>query len=154
LGSGATARQAAAAAQAELARRTRANVEDLARFFTARERAEGVDEWLAERQQVLREQAAQRRGEQRVVCGLALRAMRDRGESLRGVARMAGVAEKTARELIRESDAATDAKPVAQEGTLAGPAEPSNGLDGERADGVVPAGAGAVGEALPGIARV
>ena len=103
------AREAAAAAQEELARRTRANVEDLARFFSARERADGVDEWFAERQQALREQAAQRRGEQRVQCGLALRAMRDRGESLREVARMAGVAEKTARELIREADAAPDA---------------------------------------------
>jgi hypothetical protein len=123
------AREAAAAAQAELARRTRANVEDLARFFSARERADGVDEWFAERLQALREQAAQRRGEQRVQCGLALRAMRDRGESLREVARMAGVAEKTARELIREADAATDvteAVPPAPE--AGGPAGPPEGV--------------------------
>jgi hypothetical protein len=100
------AREAAAAAQEELARRTRANVEDLAAFFSARERAEGVEQWLAERQQVLRAQAAQRRGEQRVQCGRALRSMRDRGESVREIARMARVAEKTARELIREADAA------------------------------------------------
>jgi hypothetical protein len=102
------ARLAAAAAQDELLRRTRANVEDLAAFFTARERAEAVDEWLAERQQVLCEQAAARRSVQRVQCGRALRAMRDRGESLREIARMAGVAEKTALELIREADAAPD----------------------------------------------
>ena len=63
------ARAAAAASQEELARRTRANVEDLATFFSARERADAVDEWLAERQQALREQAAQRRSEQRVLCG-------------------------------------------------------------------------------------
>jgi len=100
------ARQAAWAAQEELARRTRANMQDLARFFSARERADGVDEWFATREQELREQAAQRRDEQRVQCGLALRSMRDRGQSLREVARMAGVAEKTARELIRATDTA------------------------------------------------
>lgn len=119
------AREAAVAAQEELARRTRANVEDLATFFSARERADAVDGWLAERQQVLREQAAQRRSEQRVQCGRALRAMRDRGESLREIARMAGVAEKAVRELIREAEAApgVDAVPGAAEpaGKLAGP---------------------------------
>lgn len=93
------------AAQEDLARRTRANVEDLATFFSARERADAVDEWLAGRQQLLREQAAQRRGEQRVQCGRSLRAMRDRGETVREIARMAGVAEKTVREMIKEADA-------------------------------------------------
>jgi hypothetical protein len=85
-----------------------ANVQDLATFFTARERADGVDEWLAEREQVLREQAAGRRREHRVRCGQAVRAMRDRGESVREIARMAGVTEKTARELIREADGAAE----------------------------------------------
>ena len=84
----------------------RANVDDLATFFSARERADCVDAWLAERQQLLREQAAGRRREHRVQCGRALRAMRDRGESVREIARMAGVAEKAARELIREADGA------------------------------------------------
>lgn len=119
------AREAAAAAQEELARRPRANVEDLATFFSARERADAVDEWWAGRQQVLREQAAQRRTAQRVQCGRALRAMRDRGESLREIARMAGVAEKAVREFIREAQAApvVDAAPGAAEpaGELAGP---------------------------------
>ena len=103
------ARAAAVAAQEELARRTRANVEDLATFFSARDRADAVDEWLADRQQLLREQAAQRRTGQRVLCGRALRAMRDRGETLREIARMAGVAEKTVREMIKEADAIPEA---------------------------------------------
>jgi hypothetical protein len=103
------ARAAAAASQEELARRTRANVEDLAAFFSARQRADSVDEWLSERQQALREQAAQRRGEQRVLCGRALHAMRERGESVREIARLAGVTEKTVRELIREAEAAASA---------------------------------------------
>jgi hypothetical protein len=110
------AREAAAASQEELARRTRANVEDLAAFFSARERSDAVDEWLAERQQTLREQAAQRRGEQRVQCGRALRSMRDRGESLREIARMAGVTDKTVRELIREAEAAPESGTAPQSG--------------------------------------
>jgi hypothetical protein len=110
------ARSAAAASQEELARRTRANVEDLAAFFSARERADAVDGWLSERQQVLREQAAQRRGLQRVQCGRALRAMRDRGESLREIARMAGVTDKAVRELIREAEAAAESGTVPQSG--------------------------------------
>lgn len=98
------AREAATAAQQEVIQRTKANVEDLAAFFDARERAEAVDEWLAERQQALAEQAARRRAAQRLQCGTALRAMRDRGETLREIARMAGISEKAVRELIRESE--------------------------------------------------
>ncbi len=98
------AREAATAAQEEIIRRTKANVEDLAAFFDARARADAVDEWLAERQQALGEQAAQRRGAQRLQCGTALRAMRDRGETLREIARMAGISEKAVRELIREAE--------------------------------------------------
>lgn len=100
------AREAAVAVQEELRQRTRANVADLATFFSARERAEAVDGWLAERQKALGEQAAQRRSEQRGQCGRALRAMRDRGEPLREIARLAGIAEKTVRELIRDAEAA------------------------------------------------
>ena len=95
------ARAAAVAAQEELARRTRANMEDLAVFFSARERVEMVDEWLAERVAVLQAQAAQRRDEQRRACGIALRSMRGRGESLRDIARMASTREKAVRDLIR-----------------------------------------------------
>jgi hypothetical protein len=43
------AREAAAASQEELARRTRANVEDLAAFFSAREREDALEAWLTER---------------------------------------------------------------------------------------------------------
>jgi len=104
------ARAAAVAAQEELARRTRANMEDLALFFSARERADAVDEWLAERAAALQAQAARRRDGHRRQCGIALRAMRDRGESLRDVARMAGVGEKAVRDLIRAADTTSSAK--------------------------------------------
>jgi|SRR6516165_3139617 hypothetical protein len=99
-----TARQAATAAQDEVIRRTKANVEDLAAFFDARERADAVDAWLAQRQQALAEQAAARRAAIRLQCGTALRGMRDRGETLREIARMAGVSEKAVRELIRQAE--------------------------------------------------
>ena len=95
------AREAAAAAQAELARRTRANVEDLAAYFSAQQRAAAVDNWLKEKVQVLAGQAGQRR------CGAALRSMKDRGESLREIARMAGIGEKAVRELIRLAEQET-----------------------------------------------
>ena len=107
------AREAATAAQEEVIRRTKANVEDLAAFFDARERADAVDEWLAERQQALAEQTAQRRGAQRLQCGTALRAMRDRGETLREIARMAGISEKAVRELIREAESTEPAAAAA-----------------------------------------
>lgn len=96
------------AAQEEPARHAWADVKDLATFFTARERADAIDEQLAKREQALREQAAQQRGAQRVVCARALRAMRDRGKSVREIARMASAAEKTLRKLIREADAAEE----------------------------------------------
>lgn len=98
------AREAAAAAQQEFARRTRANVGDLATFLSARERADAVDGWLAERLAALHEKAAQRRSVELRKCGAALRAMRDRGESVGEIARMAGIAEKTVRELVRDAD--------------------------------------------------
>src|SRR6201997_1989691 len=101
------ARVAAVAAQEELARRTRANVEDLAAYFSAQQRAEAVDDWLKGKVQVLTGQAGRRRLEQRRQCGAALRSMKDRGESLREIAQMAGIGEKAVRELIRLAEQET-----------------------------------------------
>jgi hypothetical protein len=42
-------------------------------------------------------QADQRRAGQLRACGVALRAMKERGESVRDIARMAGISEKTPR---------------------------------------------------------
>jgi hypothetical protein len=95
------AREAAAAAQEEQLRRQKANVEDLAKYFTAKQRVDDVAEWLSERTAELAERAAQRREEQRRECGLALKAMQDRGESVREIARLAGISEKAVRDLIK-----------------------------------------------------
>ncbi|MFV8176653.1 hypothetical protein [Mycolicibacterium peregrinum] len=112
------AREAAAAAQEEQARRQKANVEDLARFFTAKQRVDDVDDWLAERVDELKVRARQRRDEERTACGAALKAMQDRGESVREIARMAGVGEKMVRELIKLAvePAAEPAQPAQQDG--------------------------------------
>lgn len=113
------AREAAVAAQEELRKRTRANTADLATFFTAREREEAVDEWLRERQSTLVQQAAQRRNAQRRACGQALQSMRDRGEPLSEVARMAGITERTVRELIREAEQAASQDEACRPSSLA-----------------------------------
>lgn len=115
---------AAVAAQDEQLRRIRAHVPDLAAFFRARDRADAVDDWLAEREQALREQAKQRREVERVVCGRALRAMRDRGHSVGEIARMADVSETTARALIREADAAPEGEGAGSPPAAVGAAEP------------------------------
>jgi len=43
------AREATIAAQQAVAARTRANMDDLTVFFSARQRADAVDDWFAER---------------------------------------------------------------------------------------------------------
>src|SRR6476659_4491170 len=107
MGNGATtkaaraAREAVVAAQADLARRNRANMDDLAVFLSARQRADGVDDWFNERVAALKAQADERRAGQLRECGVALRAMKVRGESVRDIARMDGIREKMARVLIR-----------------------------------------------------
>ena len=130
------AREAATAAQDEVIRRTKANVEDLATFFDARDRAEAVDEWLAERQQALTQQAEQRRAAHRLKGGAALRAMRDRGESLREIGRMAGISEKAVRDLIRETESSERAEAPAAEAAAASEPAASREAVGGNGDGI------------------
>ena len=66
------AREAVVAAQADLARRNRANMDDLAVFLSARQRADAVDDWFNERVAALKAQADERRAGQRRECGIAL----------------------------------------------------------------------------------
>ena len=113
------AREAVVAAQADLARRTRANMDDLAVFLSARQRADAVDDWFKERVAALKAQADERRGGQRRECGVALAAIRERGESIRDIARMAGIGEKTARELIRAASTGDAGSSASDEAMLA-----------------------------------
>jgi hypothetical protein len=104
------ARDAVQAAQREVAERTQRNAEDLATYFSAQERLAGVDDWLAGRVVSLKDLATMRQLRERCSAGAALKAMRDRGESVREIGRLAGIGEKTVRELIRLSDTTTPAE--------------------------------------------
>jgi hypothetical protein len=127
------AREATIAAQEEIARRTRANMDDLTVFFSARQRADAVDDWFKDRVAALKVQADERRAGQLRDCGAALRAMKDRGESIRDIGRMAGIREKTVRELIRSSDGGE----VAPSGAGGEGAVVLNGHDGSAGEPVV-----------------
>jgi hypothetical protein len=95
------AREAVKASQKEVLERAARNADDLAVFFSSRERLDGVDDWLEAKIAGLREQAEGKRAEHRRTAGQALAALRDRGETLRDIARLTGVGEKALRELIR-----------------------------------------------------
>ena len=97
------ARRAQAAAQAAAAQRLKLNVEDLATFFAEQGRAEAVDEWLLAQQGKLRRAADARRLAHRRTAGAALRQIRDRGESVKSIATLAGVSESLVRALMREA---------------------------------------------------
>lgn len=107
------ARRATIAAQEQIAARTRANMEDLTLFFSARQRADAVDDWLTGKVAALQQQAQQRRADQLRECGAALAAIKRRGESVREIARLAGISEKAARELIRAAGPAGGGGPTA-----------------------------------------
>jgi Single-strand binding protein family len=95
------ARAAVSAVHEELAQRTRVNVDDRAKFFAASERIEAIDRSAQDRGAAIHAQATGRRDEQRQLCGAALLAMRDRGQDAVEIARLAGVDQKTVRELIK-----------------------------------------------------
>jgi hypothetical protein len=104
------ARESALEANAELARRTKLNVDDLTTFFASTARADSVDDWLNEKIAALKEQAAKRRDAERRQAGVALAAMRERGEQVRDVARLARISEKQVRDLIRHAEAVAEAE--------------------------------------------
>lgn len=139
------ARQATIAAQEQIAARTRANMEDLTLFFSARQRADAVDDWLTGKVAALQQQAQQRRTDQLRQCGAALAAIKRRGESVREIARLAGISEKAARELIRAAGPAGGGEPTAPvaDGAAVVAAE-------DRAGAVQPEPADAAPEGAPG----
>src|SRR4051794_3742660 len=132
------ARESALAANADLVRRTKLNVEDLTKFFALMSRADAVDDWLAEKVAALKEQAAKRRDAERRDAGLALAAMRGRGEQVRHIARLAHISEKQVRELMRHAEATIEAEAEAHEAAVEASIEPV------AADAGRPAPAGAV----------
>jgi HSCB C-terminal oligomerisation domain len=121
------ARRVVNAAQEELARRQRANVDDLAKFMSARERIEEIERWETERIAAVRTQVSQRRAAQESQCAAALRAMRDRGEDLAEIARLAGIDQKAVRELVKIKAADEKPEPPATDGKKPEPDPASDG---------------------------
>jgi hypothetical protein len=136
------ARESALAANADLARRTKLNVEDLTKFFASMSRADGVDDWLNEKIAALKEQADTRRDTERRHAGAALATMRGRGEQVRDIARLARISDKQVRDLIRLAEAVAVAGADAAEGAVQ--ASDPAGAGGSRGFG--DAGAGSASE--------
>ena len=90
------AREAVKASQKEVLERAARNAEDLAVFFSSRERLDAVDEWLE-----AEDRRASRTGRGQAcrasaAAGRRCVALRDRGETVRDIARLAGMTEKSA----------------------------------------------------------
>lgn len=139
------ARESALAANADLARRTKLNVEDLTRFFASMSRADGVDDWLNEKVVALKEQAGARRDTERRHAGTALAAMRGRGEQVRDIARLARISDKQVRDLIRLAGA--EAVPGADAAEIADQASGPADAGGPRGFGDAHAGSASEGSA-------
>jgi hypothetical protein len=135
------AREAVKASQREVLERAARNAEDLAVFFSSRERLDAVDEWLEAKIAGLKEQADGKRAEHRRTAGLAVIALRDRGETMRDIARLTGVGEKALRELIRFAE--SSGAPAAGNGQQAEVDTASEGAsaggDADASVGVTPA---------------
>ena len=112
------------AAQEELARRTRAHADDLTQYFTGRDRMDAIDKQLRDKIQALRDQAAERRNQERARCGTALLAIRNRGEDPGEIAKLAGITQKTVRDLMKLAEQADEQRPESDGGQGGeGPAE-------------------------------
>ena len=98
------AREAVRASQKEVLERAARNAEDVAVFFSSRERLDAVDEWLEAKAAGLKEQAEGKRAEHRRTAGQAVMALRDRGQTLRDITRLTGVSGKALSELIRSAE--------------------------------------------------
>ncbi|GBE67768.1 hypothetical protein MFM001_42300 [Mycobacterium sp. MFM001] len=95
-------REAQAQANRERLQRESANREDMVAFLVAEQKLAAVDEWEAERHEQVRLEAEQRREEQRLEGARALARMRDRGETVAGIAALGARSEKLVRSYLRK----------------------------------------------------
>lgn len=98
------AREAVKASQKEMLERAACNADDLAVFFSSRERLDEVDEWLETKTAGLKLQAERKRAEHLRTTALAVIALRDRGQTMRDIIGLTGVSGKALRELIRHTE--------------------------------------------------
>ena len=96
-----------AQAQANRARLQREsdNREDMVAFLVAEQKLSAVNDWEAERHRLVRQEAEQRRFEQRLEGARALARMRDRGETVASIAQLGGCSVKLVRRYLKELQA-------------------------------------------------
>ena len=99
-------RDAQAQANRERMQRESDNREDMVAFLVAEQKLAAVSEWEAERHALVRLEAEQRRAEQRLEGARALARMRDRGETVAGIAALGGCSVKLVRRYLKELQAA------------------------------------------------
>ncbi|SKS73489.1 Uncharacterised protein [Mycobacteroides abscessus subsp. bolletii] len=87
--------------QQDKAERDRKSVDDAARIVLARTRAEEVDEWQAKQVAAVAVEADRKRREHQDSARLAVERMRERGDTIKSIATLAGVSEGEIRKLSR-----------------------------------------------------
>jgi hypothetical protein len=117
------------------------NREDMVAFLVAEQKLSAVSQWEAERHAHVREEAEQRRAEQRLEGARALARMRDRGETLADIAQLGGCSVKLVRKYLKELQTAA---PVS--GTTSGHASRATGSDGTAVSSAVSQAPGGDGE--------
>jgi predicted transcriptional regulator len=119
-------RDAQAQVNRERLKRESDNREDMVAFLVAEQKLSAVSEWEAERHAQVRQEAEQRRAEQRLEGARALARMRDRGETVADIAQLGGCSVKLVRRYLKEELQA--AAPVS--GTALGNGSRALGFDG------------------------
>jgi hypothetical protein len=131
-------RDAQAKEREERVQREKDNVEDMAVFLLSRDRLAAVDAWEAERVAQVGAEAAQRREEQRHAAAGAAARMRERGETVSAIAKLANAGESEVRSFLKLASARGEAnnKHVAGPGAgvASAPVSDSLGSDGGGGD--------------------
>jgi hypothetical protein len=89
-------------ANRERLQRESANREDMVAFLLAEQKLGAVDEWEAERHEQVSLEAEQRREDQRLEGARALARMRERGETVAGIASLGARSERIVRSYLRK----------------------------------------------------
>jgi hypothetical protein len=113
-------RDAQAQANRDRLQRESDNREDMVAFLVAEQKAGAVSQWEAERHKLVRQEADQRRAEQRLEGARALARMRDRGETVTSIAQLGECSTKVVRRYLKELRSASSvAGPNADDGSRA-----------------------------------
>ena len=118
-------RDAQAQVNRERLKRESDNREDMVAFLVAEQKLSAVSEWEAERHAQVRQEAEQRRAEQRLEGARALARMRDRGETVADIAQLGGCSVKLVRRYLKELQSAASVS-----GTASGNGSRALGSDG------------------------